>query len=59
MQWHRLHGVFATIPTMHATCAPQVDGTYEDWVEVLRLIYHSGGTSQLGSSTHGHICVNP
>ena len=22
---------------------PQVDGAYEDWVEALRLIYHSGG----------------
>ena len=22
--------------------ANQVDGAYEDWVEVLRLVYHSG-----------------
>ena len=29
--------------TMHS-CPPQVDGAYEDWVEVLRLIYHSGGS---------------
>ena len=25
-------------------CCFQVDGAYEDWVEVLRLMYH-GGTS--------------
>ena len=34
-------------PSNHA-CAihapPQVDGAYDDWVEVLRLIYHSGGS---------------
>ena len=24
-------------------CAAQVDGAYEDWVEVLRLVYYSGG----------------
>ena len=24
-------------------CTPQVDGTHEDWMEVLRLIYHGGG----------------
>ena len=32
---------FATIPTMRM----QVDGMYEDWMEVLRLIYHGGGSS--------------
>ena len=24
---------------------PQVDGAYEDWMEVLRLVYYSGGSS--------------
>ena len=54
----------AIIPTMR----PQVDGSYEDWVEVLRLIYHSGGFRPLCSHTcgacmfkrpHEHICLIP
>ena len=32
----------ASILTMHAL--PQVDGTYEDWVEVLLILYHAGGS---------------
>ena len=42
--YHMLKGVVANFPTCmrHAPLA-QVDGTFEDWVEVLRLIYHGGG----------------
>ena len=28
----------------HACASAQVDGAYEDWVEVLRLVYHGGGS---------------
>ena len=39
-------GVWVCVEAIHHACMPrpsQVDGAYEDWVEVLRLIYHGGG----------------
>ena len=31
----------------------QVDGAYEDWLEVLRLIYYGGGLHVCGGRMHG------
>jgi hypothetical protein len=45
----------------HSLISMQVDGKYEDWMEVLRLIYHSGGFTQEYMSSipgiHHDVCI--